>query len=78
MKPLKVGDKVVRVIDVGRRQQFGSMVGEVTKVGPAKSAGGSKQRVKVLWETGYEASHDDRQVATLEEAGKGIDNANRR
>lgn len=66
MKRIKVGDKVVRVKDVGRRTEFGDMQGMVLKVGPGVSAT-SKQRVKVQWANGHIASHDDRQIATLEE-----------
>lgn len=65
--PLKVDDRVVRVIDVGTRRQFGSLEGTVRAVYPRRTAGGNLGRVRVLWDNGFEGSLEERQIATVAE-----------
>lgn len=62
MRPFKVGDRVVRNKAVGG-QLYGDMLGTVRRVIAAPSgSGGTRARLRVLWDNGYEGSVEDRQL----------------
>ena len=62
---IRVGDIVVRVKDVGRRQVLGDLKGIVVRVVPVSAAGGVRSKLRVQWENGFEGSVDDRQVKVV-------------
>jgi len=62
--PFKVGDRVVRNKAVGGPvARRGDVVGTILKVTDAPhSSGGTRARIRVRWDNGYEASVEDRQL----------------
>jgi hypothetical protein len=61
--PLRVGDRVVRNKAVGTAGQRGDVVGTVVRVTDAAAgAGGTRARIRVRWDNGYEATVEDRQL----------------
>lgn len=73
--PLRVGDRVVRNKAVGATPATpahrGDLVGTVLKLTHVTSgAGGTRARVRVRWDTGHEASVEDRQLLLESRAKK--------
>lgn len=66
--PFSVGDRVVRNKAVGGPMrgsdaQRGDLAGTILKVtAVARGAGGTRARIRVRWDNGYEASVEDRQL----------------
>ena len=62
--PFAVGDRVVRNKAVGGAiEHRGDIVGTILKVTDAPfGAGGTRARIRVRWDNGYEASVEDRQL----------------
>jgi hypothetical protein len=59
----KEGMRVRRLrIPFGGPESAGPMGGEVLKVTPAHSSGGTRARVRVEWDSGSSASHEDRML----------------
>lgn len=64
--PFRVGDRVARNKAVGSTGSPGDVVGTIIKVTPVKAgSGGTRARVRVHWDNGYEASVEDRQLLLL-------------
>ena len=64
--PFKIGDRVVRNKAVGGPIVRGDVPGTILKVTATPHAsGGSRARLRVLWDNGHEASVEDRQLARL-------------
>ena len=66
----KVGDRVVRNIAVGSSAgaHRGDVAGTILKVTPAPfGSGGTRARVRVLWDNGHEASVEDRQLLLMKQ-----------
>lgn len=63
----KAGDRVVRNKAVGGiAVHRGDVVGTILKVTAAPhGTGGTRARVRVRWDNGYEASVEDRQLARV-------------
>lgn len=63
-KTFKVGDRVVRNKTVGALIALrGDVVGTVLKVTKApRGSGGTRARIRVRWDSGHEASVEDRQI----------------
>jgi len=61
---LRVGDRVVRNKAVGGPiARRGDVVGTILKVTDApRGSGGTRARIRVRWDNGYEASVEDRQL----------------
>jgi hypothetical protein len=61
--PFRVGDRVVRNKAVGSAGAAGDVVGTIVKVTPVKAgSGGTRARIRVHWDNGYEGSVEDRQL----------------
>lgn len=61
-RSFKRGDRVVRNKAVGGELR-GDMTGTVCRVTPVtRGAGGTRARVRVLWDNGHEVSVEDRQL----------------
>ena len=61
--PFRVGDRVVRNKAVGSKAQRGEVAGTVLKITPVRfSTGGTRARIRVLWDNGHEGSVEDRQL----------------
>ena len=61
--PFRIGDRVVRNKAVGSVGERGDVVGTVIRVTDvASGAGGVRARIRVRWDSGHEASVDDRQL----------------
>lgn len=67
--PFKVGDRVVRNKAVGGAIAIvGDVAGTILKVTAASlGSGGTRARIRVRWDNGYEASVEDRQIVRLEQ-----------
>ena len=64
----KVGDRVVRNKAVGgpASAHRGDVAGTILKVTPAPSgSGGTRARIRVRWDSGHEASVEDRQIVRI-------------
>ena len=67
----QVGDRVVRNRAVGGRQGA-DMLGTVRRVTAAPfGSGGTRARIRVLWDNGHEASVEDRQILPVTPPAKG-------
>lgn len=69
-KPTKVGQKVVRLKNIhdASDSEHGGMIGTVIKITPKKHlSGGAKALVRVLWASGSEGLHADRQLMVVAE-----------
>lgn len=60
--PFRVGDRVVRNKAVGGLGYGGDLVGTVVRVTDAVGSGGTRARIRVRWDSGYEAQVEDRQL----------------
>jgi hypothetical protein len=61
--PFRVGDRVVRNKAVGTVGQRGDVVGTVVRVTDvAAGSGGTRARVRVRWDSGHDATVEDRQL----------------
>lgn len=67
--PFAVGDRVVRNKAVGGPiESRGDVAGTILKVTDvARGAGGTRARVRVRWDNGYEASVEDRQLLLVKQ-----------
>lgn len=67
--PFQVGDRVVRNKAVGAliaHAQQGDMAGTIVKVIEAPNgSGGTRARIRVRWDNGYEALVEDRQLLSV-------------
>ena len=65
--PFAVGDRVARNKAVGGPiEQRGEVAGTVLKVtAVARGSGGTRARLRVRWDSGYEASVEDRQLVLV-------------
>ena len=65
--PFAVGDRVVRNKAVGGPiESRGDVAGTILKVTDvARSSGGTRARIRVRWDSGHEASVEDRQIVLL-------------
>ena len=69
--PFQVGDRVVRNRAVGGRQGA-DMLGTVRRVTAAPfGSGGTRARIRVLWDNGHEASVEDRQILPVTPPARG-------
>ncbi len=67
--PFRVGDRVVRNKAVGSSAQRGDLSGTILKVTDvATSSGGTRARIRVRWDSGHEASVEDRQLLLADQA----------
>lgn len=68
--PFHVGDRVVRNKAVGSTGLPGDVAGTIVKVTPAPSgSGGIRARIRVRWDSGNEASVEDRQLLLVSRGG---------
>jgi hypothetical protein len=62
----QVGDRVVRNKAVGGKQH-GDLPGTVRKITAVPSgSGGTRARIRVLWDNGHEGSVEDRQILPVQ------------
>ena len=67
----QVDDRVVRNKAVGGKQEA-DMLGTVLRVTPVShSSGGTRARVRVLWDNGFEGSVEDRQILLMKQPARG-------
>lgn len=68
--PFLIGDRVVRNKAVGSIAQRGDVAGTIVKVTPTEhAAGGTRARIRVIWDNGHEASVEDRQLVLVKRGG---------
>jgi len=69
--PFRVGDRVVRNRAVGG-EQGGDMLGTVRRVTATPfGSGGTRARIRVLWDNGHEAAVEDRQILRVKLPARG-------